>query len=828
MSGVKGHVVELQAMLGGLPVDAKITCKCLNQNDDFDITPERLKTQFTPPPDPDPSNALSNALNAMRRASNSRASKIALQNRVLKLFHRPQMMLSDFNSELDSFRELSRLMKNDLKTHTAISGIPIYGKEVVGFVVSDTQYYVVNERGHKTLEDLMRDDPPPPQFVDGFIYRLLRDILETLAILNKANFAHGDIKPDNIMLFKSASSSAEHWYEFPDGDRKRFKLIDWEYSRGLGDISQLPAITSGDRKLGSHPMYYEISMWRNIHRATNVALRPMGMSFTEKYVTQLMLPSKKQETARYLSVFRRSWDNWARLQGTDTAAPTKQSAFDKYKSTFDLHSLGMVGYAVSKRFRTNSRAEWTAFCEQLCMFGENMLLDAASAVAVIDELRRGLASGSSCVLQTGTAETAKVYTACCESSRTPGMLCEKMKAYASKQCTVYTKGNSDTSLKQTTMSVFDFVTRSLLDQDASHVAKEFSSSFFKLSTDKGNFEKEIQNLFEVSTVYNDGTNANMTALPTLALKDTTDVVYGVVVDNGTFSKNTHIVFNAKGRLDMTDAVVDSVDSMKAFMTDIADSLTVLHGRNMIHGDIKPANMMSFRAARTYRLIDWGKLKNVETFDPSFDYYGSERAGSPVSFYFSKLAKVMLKKARVDWSVGRVSSKGKPEYLTLTNSFPDFESKYKGIMDLFAGYLNGDKEDVFNNYKFNIDLFGFGMSCLFILAINGITDKAIEAASYALLTATSIRDWRDMHGSSFALQAQGGGRRTNNASTSGTQSRTSKWVSTGRKATLPDGRKRTLYSNAAHPGDTRVRRMRKVRGRTVATYIRLTGVHGGSV
>jgi hypothetical protein len=47
----------------------------------------------------------------------------------------------------------------------------------------------------------------------------------------------------------------------------------------------------------------------------------------------------------------------------------------------------------------------------------------------------------------------------------------------------------------------------------------------------------------------------------------------------------------------------------------------------------------------------------------------------------------------------------------------------------------------------------------------------------------------------------------------------KWVSTGRKVTLKDGSTRSLYKNAAKPGDLRVRRMATRAGKSVATYVK---------
>ncbi len=49
--------------------------------------------------------------------------------------------------------------------------------------------------------------------------------------------------------------------------------------------------------------------------------------------------------------------------------------------------------------------------------------------------------------------------------------------------------------------------------------------------------------------------------------------------------------------------------------------------------------------------------------------------------------------------------------------------------------------------------------------------------------------------------------------------TTKWISTGRKITMRDGSTRSLYKNAAKPGEHRIRRMATRAGKSVATYVK---------
>ncbi len=48
---------------------------------------------------------------------------------------------------------------------------------------------------------------------------------------------------------------------------------------------------------------------------------------------------------------------------------------------------------------------------------------------------------------------------------------------------------------------------------------------------------------------------------------------------------------------------------------------------------------------------------------------------------------------------------------------------------------------------------------------------------------------------------------------------SKWVSSGRSVTLNDGSKRSLYKNAAKPGDLRIKRVATRDGARVASFVK---------
>lgn len=112
------------------------------------------------------------------------------------------------------------------------------------------------------------------------------------------------------------------------------------------------------------------------------------------------------------------------------------------------------------------------------------------------------------------------------------------------------------------------------------------------------------------------------------------------------------------------------------------------------------------------------------YDPSFDYYGSERTGSPISFFFSTLARTKLGvKSKAGFATERLLSRKKLEIVTLLENVPGFVERYQLIMNMFYQeivYAVSEEEryTLFIKWRFNIDLFGFGISCLFVMANAG--------------------------------------------------------------------------------------------------------------
>ncbi len=277
----------------------------------------------------------------------------------------------------------------------------------------------------------------------------------------------------------------------------------------------------------------------------------------------------------------------------------------------------------------------------------------------------------------------------------------------------------------------------IVRKDTQHVAKEFQGKLWKSFFNKENFYKEYTGLLDVAKIYKG--HENMTALPKLQFKKS--VLYGISIYNGLFSRTTYIVFNEKGECDLSKCVMSKKDII-TMINDIGESLQVLHGHNCIHGDLKPANIMRFAkpTRRSYRLIDWGKLKRVKEFDASFDYYGSERTGSPIAFYFSHYAR-MTPGSQSGFATSRLVKSAKDEINMLSND-NGFLELYHNTMEQFATVLDGNSTDIdiFSTWRFNIDLFGWGMTIFCLMHRSNVTCPMMHQFAKDLLTGKNIKDF----------------------------------------------------------------------------------------
>jgi serine/threonine protein kinase len=138
----------------------------------------------------------------------------------------------NFSNELSGYKDLIKIFNKDINKYTTVKkGFSYKNKDIYG-ISFNNYYYIFLEKCFKTLENI--------QFTPKLLNKCIKDIFEVLQILNKKQYIHNDIKPDNIILCKN-----------------RFKLIDWENSNYIKDQSY--NITKNGNLVFNHPIkFYRI------------------------------------------------------------------------------------------------------------------------------------------------------------------------------------------------------------------------------------------------------------------------------------------------------------------------------------------------------------------------------------------------------------------------------------------------------------------------------------------------------------------------------------------------------------------------------------------
>ena len=142
----------------------------------------------------------------------------------------------NFNNELIAYKTLMKIFGKDISKHTTIKrGFKYNNKSIYGMIF-DGNYYIFIEKCFKTLEDI--------KFTQDLYNKFIKEILETLNILNKYNYIHNDLKPDNIIMCKN-----------------RFKIIDWESSNEIKEQSQSFVNSKNGNIVFNHPIkFYNINV----------------------------------------------------------------------------------------------------------------------------------------------------------------------------------------------------------------------------------------------------------------------------------------------------------------------------------------------------------------------------------------------------------------------------------------------------------------------------------------------------------------------------------------------------------------------------------------
>lgn len=206
-----------------------------------------------------------------------------------------------------------------------------------------------------SLEDVLRNPNNVSQMDKNTFINIVKSVLIILKDLQSQNeaIAHGDLKPANIMKCN------DEW-----------KLIDWNMSRKLtlDTLKEKDGIKPKHR--GSSPFYYKLHNF------------PYVNAMIKNYVNDFMMaqfhPSKFDEFKTFLENSVQSFESVSIKQ------MDQDMLFQEFKLTGDLHSLGLIIYAVNSICNFQD-VSLTNFAERLCMYNDNMVKDAQEAYTLLEK-----------------------------------------------------------------------------------------------------------------------------------------------------------------------------------------------------------------------------------------------------------------------------------------------------------------------------------------------------------------------------------------------------------------------------------------------------------
>ncbi len=243
----------------------------------------------------------------------------AAQHLVVKEFTRSKHAVSDFSNELDGIRQLHRIFGTNLQKFTTVATLP---DNIVGFTIDHRRHFVLSRKCGQNLYSAATHMSPTD-------YRkMLEDVLETLAAIQKKDFYHMDLKPDNII-----------WCE----DTRRYTVIDWE--RGLSGSTLKRALLKGAASSTAETPY------GSNFTASPIALQIYtGKPTTAKYASSLVVYGHLKHMEGYnISIpavkefikFRKT-RVYAPIKALLQTSPSRESLYERFHQNFDVFSLGIT------------------------------------------------------------------------------------------------------------------------------------------------------------------------------------------------------------------------------------------------------------------------------------------------------------------------------------------------------------------------------------------------------------------------------------------------------------------------------------------------------
>jgi len=117
----------------------------------------------------------------------------------------------NFLNELHSIKKIYKFMKNKMETYTTIKPMFNYNNIDIYALSYKKNYFIFQEKCFNTIDNI--------NFTQTEFNKMIKDISDSLELLQNNNFLHNDLKADNIIFCNN-----------------KYKIIDWDKSYHLNNI----------------------------------------------------------------------------------------------------------------------------------------------------------------------------------------------------------------------------------------------------------------------------------------------------------------------------------------------------------------------------------------------------------------------------------------------------------------------------------------------------------------------------------------------------------------------------------------------------------------
>lgn len=216
-----------------------------------------------------------------------------------------------FKDELNGMHTIYKIFGKNTEKYTTLTSLKLFGFNFVAAIITFKDKSIM----HVTFSAKCDSDLEHTTITDENLPLLTKDILATLNIMQRHNFLHCDLKPDN-MIYCAKSN--------------KFKIIDW----GLSKTADPETYQAGTMKFGS-PLAIYLS--RPI---------PAFLCLEIAYYSVYYMNRQWADSAMFKELFSIIKSDFNYITSQDH---TKSDLFMQYKNKLDMYNFGMsLAYLVHK------------------------------------------------------------------------------------------------------------------------------------------------------------------------------------------------------------------------------------------------------------------------------------------------------------------------------------------------------------------------------------------------------------------------------------------------------------------------------------------------